>query len=398
MASGSGRWTERLLDPASRLLFDARPWAVFLAVLAILVIEQGLWVAPNVGTLLDIARDVFANPLLDRPRAQYQLWSFLGPSLAYALGLNQGVLAFAALHLAVLWLGLAALYAGIGRSRGDFAARAFLIAFASLPLANVLFTWLGFPDVFTFVLSSAAVLAVRRPLVLLPLGFLLGVDHFEQGGLIAAALTLLWWSDPRTGRSVALRAGAALAIGLLAGRGALAWHFAAHDMMVTHTRADWWTPGALGRLFRAALSNPLAFLFSTYNVGWLGILAVAASARRGARFWVWVAANAVFLVVAFLNFDSTRVFTLLSWPLVLWLVLAIAAEPRWRAPARRVLTAVAVLGVLVPRIIVWEGRLHASTSFYTAWLLIDRTVGPHAVDLRDRNVTTLPFRAPRRQR
>lgn len=345
-------WAEQLVTRAERLVFDAPLWA-FLAVVAVLdVVKNGVAEDANLPVWLRIAAAFPHDPHLP-PAVRYQQGSPIGPALAHLLGVTSTA-GYAGLHVAALVAGLVVLVAGLWRRGGRLAVGVGVVAFFATPLSNLLLSF-GSQDPFTFLFASLAVLA-ESPLLALVAGAGLGVSHLEVGAFTVAAVVVLRLLGPPRARPAAL---VALGAGLLGGAGlTVAYEHAAGAGVAA--RASFIEQAGLRTLGADFTAELPTWLFSVLSAFWL-FAAVAVTrlwrhrATRAAVAFA-LAAGAVTVV----TLDETRVYALLTWPLVLWL--ALEAARRLDTAAVRRLTAVCFLAaVVVPRIVVFEG--HPSVSY-----------------------------------
>lgn len=370
---GGDLWTarraaaERALDRAERWL-HARSWAQLAGLaLGITALVHGLWLYPVVPEILEFSRDLTGDPLAGR-QEQFVYWSLLGPWLGHATRTNGGAWSFAGLQLALL-VGLGGLaLLGHHRRHGDAATRRLTLLLFTSPVLAVCTTWLGSADVVTLVVSIAWLALDRRPLAAALVGVVAGVNHFEQSMLIAAGLGVVGLVDARDERGRAARWLALALIGVVVGRALVLAHFHHYDIEPTTTRFSFVERVGLRSYAHATFGNPLWTLLSVYGLGWLPVLVLAACLpdRRLVRVWGLIHLGLVPILV--LTLDQTRVAALLLLPVLLRVGTSEAASRLHPRDARRLGRAVALtalLAVVVPRVVVWDGRLHSSVAYDT---------------------------------
>jgi len=344
------QWLERVHARALRELTTVRLAVLVAGVIAAAIVLHGVGTVPLVDVHLAIARDPMA-PLHELGRRGYLLHSPGLVLLAYALHATTK-LTFAALGLVIAGLGLAWQVWLARRHHGDAGARMLAIAWFAGPLAAVLVTWLGQPDPITVVAAGTLVLARARPLLVLA-GFVLGFNHFEAGVPMIASAGLLLVVERRAWLDTVL-AGLGLAGGKLA---LFAWQ-AAHDQdpisRLAYVRETGWE-----RYVISALGNVPAWLYSTFSVAWPLVAVAFVGAGRGVR-RAMLASALLAAITALATLDPTRVFALVSWPLV---VFAVTRRADLRAGAWVMLAA-----LVIPRVLVWEGGVIASGFHH---LLVD---------------------------
>ncbi|UEM06181.1 hypothetical protein JL101_012335 [Skermanella rosea] len=124
--------------------------------------------------------------------------------------------------------------------------------------------------------------------------------------------------------------------------------------------------------------NPQMLFWSFFGAGWLLVVPAAMAIRHRSLEETGVTvrplprlviAALICMGVTAVTLDSTRVFGLLSWPvLVTLLVLAIR---RGAAPSLTWLASAAfLLSLMLPRTVVWDGHVHGGTAAYSlVWML-----------------------------
>lgn len=335
------------------------------ALLVVHVVANGLWVPPDIDTVLILVRD----PLTDSGELGvlgYLVHSPLGPLGAHLLGLDTE-LGFALFSLVVLVGGAAAVLAVVHRRFGDLATRAALVALFCCPLFAAASVWLGLGDGITFVAGSFVVLASSAWAGVLA-GAVLGFDHFEQGvvAILGVAIVTLGLRGPDVRRRIA-----APVVGLLAGKLALLAYHRAFDIDADVDRIAV-VRHQSNRILEFTASSAPVLALSLYNAAWILVIWLWLRARRDAPMvaWAFLAANAAFVVACALTVDQTRVFALVSWPALL-LMLTWAARTIEPAAFVRALSWTLLAGLLLPvRIVVQAGRvLGSASSLLFGWLL-----------------------------
>jgi hypothetical protein len=293
------------------------------------------------------------------------------PLLGYLVGLNGSPAAYFFLCALVLLVGGAATIMALRRRFGDETTRLLLLVFGALPLFNVLLTWIGYGDPLVVILSSL-LLVYPHAIARAALGVLLAVAHFEQALVIAVLVAALApFVDEDRGFSKS--SVAAMAIGVILGSIGLELFFVVNQLQVQSSRLAYTRELGAIRLFREALRQPLALLFSVLNVAWavFGVILWAAYGSRRSFFLVAGSGMLLCLIVTCFVLDSTRVASIVTWPLVLAAVVIAARDPRNGEILRKACAACFFAGLLVPRIIVWEGQIHTSTASFTVMMITD---------------------------
>lgn len=338
-----------------------------LAIVTLLYVAtvNGIWLIPNIDHQWMMSRDLTVNPFADDRGPEYLLTSYLLPVIAHALGLSASITAFAVASAIVLLSGYVAAVIAVRHRFGDDVTRVLLFAFACLPISNILATFIGASDALVWSLTTLIV-ACRAPALRCVLAVLLAVSHREQSGLILAFLSLVLplIEDDRP----AWPALAALWAGCAAGVLLLALHFWWHGFVIVSTR--WGVVRDIAPLQMAV--NPLRqaamTAVSLFAVYWpavmLMLIGVWQHDRRAARRFVacWVTSLAVIV----LTVDQTRVFAVLSWPAVMVLVVLTMREPANRGTLTRLSAWLVIIGLILPRPILFNGQVHSSALLATA--------------------------------
>ena len=287
-------------------------------------------------------------PTLPRMDAlfQYLYWSPIGTWTAWSVrATSEGW--FDVVHLVALAGFATATAVVVVRRHGWGSAAVIGAAFVGSQAGVVCLFWVGSYDVFMVGLTSLLVV-VRDRRVQAIVGFALAFTAFEQSVIVLALLVVLSFVGVVDDRRRFVPA----AIGLVAGRVILGLWLASQDV---HN-------GRLEFIRHFGVSHFVEQFWS--GLPWLIITGLGASvvaivfALRGET-WrvriVFVATIVATLLPVALSEDQTRVFALLTWPLVLALLLKYSARADDRSLRLAALSTLAV-AVVVPGIVVWTGR------------------------------------------
>ncbi|MDP3174131.1 MAG: hypothetical protein Q8M88_06815 [Phenylobacterium sp.] len=356
------------LIPIQRFIFEAKAWRLIAAVMAAMLVKTGVWWMPNLDHQVEIARNPFANPFTHEG-SHYLYWTWLGPLIAHLIGAT-GNWSFFALHLACS-IAFTAVVVGLLFSRlSDRSARIALILFAALPVSATAYYWVGM-DSLTLLLMALAVAAIRRPLLLAPIGLALGMHHFEQAlfGTVALLVATVFGRRETDGADCSPRAALALLAGVIAGKLALVALFHAFGTQVNSGRAYWFL--AHWRDFRDQLFfHGQAVLWSLLGLGWLAAFKYADKGRAALPFF---AGLALLMGTVLLGGDQTRVFSIAAFMLlaVFWLLnpnfLEGVTEPQ--------AAGVFLLWLLMPWSWMWAGAPRLSASSYDLAYVLHKAFG-----------------------
>jgi hypothetical protein len=357
---------------AEALFFHSPPSLFLLFWCCLLVVKSGIWVIPNI----EVSRQIALNPWVTQNPSSYLQYNWLQPLLAWLLGATTPV-RFVLLNLtfAIAFIGLVLSQAW--RHLTDRQARKSSLIFLCAPVGMTSLYWLGY-DALTLLLMTLAVLAILSharftALVALALGWLLGMQHFEQG-FVGFLLLLSYFLlvDPRVGPDRSLRSRPLLKtilllLGAFLGKGSLSLIFAVHAISTPASRWDWLAPNLL-ILLKTFFLNAQAIVYSFFGVAWLPVLASVHARRRG---FYWLLVLVVLLALAAITYDQTRSVAIGSFPL---LAAALLLDPKaLEQVSDRLILLVAGLFLLVPIVWVWGG-IQQTSSFPTLLLYLSRLI------------------------
>lgn len=275
----------------------------------------------------------------------FALTSPLGILLAHTLGIDSAT-GFAVLHGVLLAFALGGGVALMQSQVSDRSARLFVVAWFCSPLCGVLLWWLGTPDPFTFLAATAAV--VGPPVAVLAAAMLLGFNHFEQGVFIltAALIIRFRWRGRPSLAAVASTIGA-----FVAGRVLLQVFLAAAG--ATGGRTSYVTERGVWFFVERWADQIPAMTFAMFGVLWLPLIVMARELRAG---WTLAALAVIATVPVLITRDVTRVFSLLSWPVVVFGCIWWSTQEHRQV--ERFVPWLLVAAVVVPRIVLWDGRVY----------------------------------------
>ena len=334
-------------------------WPAVLLILAAAILTNGISLVPP-QHYQRLAENPFITRL-DISADNYWQETVLLPAIAFILKWNNPISfnLFCFFILATAYL----LFAGLSYEKfGFIPALIFTAILAFSPLTTILFSWLGTPDGVTFLFTIP--MFFTNSWLLIFLLSILGVTNHAIFLLAALEILALRWISRNT---ISLRHMIAACLGGITGYLAVWWFLLSHHIQVS-SRLEFIFSKNLNEWIRLnALNFPLT-VFSLFNVLWLTlILCTLIFYKKKPCFYslVWV----LLLLnygISFLTFDTTRIFSLISWGVLLQCIffsyeLSEGGESNSLASRRSFLKILAVTGLLAflsPRYYSWEGGLH----------------------------------------
>lgn len=351
----------------------------WVASVLVALLHNGLWATPNLRFMAHIAQNPGTNPFPESLPGDYLLTSLSMPSLASILGQTEPH-QVARLHLVVLlivWAGVVAL----ARHRfGYRVARNLSVLLAASPVVTVSMQWLGQPDPVTAMCGVAMVL-VRRRWAVVAFGLLAGLTHPEQAifmAPVAGAVRALLppevsgadagsTTTPEAPADTSLQwlAGTALSIaaavgGVVMGRFITQVWFWISDITINVPRSEYIDSG-LATFWDHHTQSPGALLWSLWGPLWLVALALVVLGMAGllregrppnARWAVWgmCALSLVALLPVFLTLDETRVYAVLTAPILagaaVWLPRVLPEDLSVRGAAALLVVTAVIPGIM----------------------------------------------------
>ena len=376
-------------------LFNLPFWLLAVVVLGANILTQGVWMVPNLDSVYLMARDITQNPY-PHSVLQILLSSFLMPLIAYAFGLNTSPAEYFTLCSIVLVVGMAVSFGSLRRRYGDETTRIVVLLFGATPLINVLLTWIGYGDPLTFTLTTL-LLALPAPGFRVLTGALLAIAHFEQGAVILIFLCGLLPFLDKEQRHRWLSIGMMIA-GFVVGKIAIDLFFQMYHFQIATTRSSLvFEKVGIVRFLTDTIRFPLVLLFSVLNVTWVPWLLIFVASFHYCRRWFAVlgVGMVICLTVMIFTLDQTRVAAILTWPLLVGAVIVAVREIENRVLLRQLAAACFLLGMIVPRVIVWEGQVHTSAASFTVMMISDWAGGTHFIDQSVPYWRNAPFVGPK---
>ena len=307
-----------------RFIFESPPAKFIAIVWAVMLFKSGIGFT-NFEVQAVMAEYPFFNPIVD-PAFHYIFWTWLSPFLLWCLNITTEAgafyfhlffsIAFTLLFLHTAW-----------RFLPEHLARLSFLIFAAMPVSNTAYFWVGTDSLTLFLMMASLALPFSKKsplaLVILTIGVLLGLQDFEKTIIAASALFATTYFN----RGVGGGGGVALFARLCA---------------YVDFRRIFWLQNNLPRALTFFFYNFQQSFYSGLGIAWLVAFYVILKMPYGKIFGAALVACLAVLLIAV---DHTRVFALISFPLM----------------AQFVLFNREVLGKITPQM---------ATLFFVAWLIL----------------------------
>lgn len=356
--------TEAAPDPshvAVRLVL----WGAVAA--AVALVHDRLWASPNLDAFSRIAERFGSDPFSQASTTDYLLTNVSLPALARLVGMTDPH-EYALVHLIVAFVGAVVCVVLAQRRFGYRTARTLVVLLAAAPGLTVSLQWLGQPDALTFPLGVALVLVQRRGTLVL-LALLAGLTHPEQAVLVVACAAVVrglvvppdapanlpagrppWRALP--GRVVGDLVAGLLSV--VVARLLIEVYLRMGEIGVGRPRSDYLRLG-LDLLVEHHGRAPVSLVYLLWGPLWLVVAAVVALRIRAARAdgpdpygWSWAVLAVLSLsalVPVAITLDETRVFAMLTAPVLAGSAVLLAREVPLLGPRVLALGSAVLLGI-----------------------------------------------------
>lgn len=358
----SGSRLERL----HRFFYTGSRFKLLAALWGLMIIRTGLWYMPNLDLSRRVALSPFANEMAE-PAGEYLFWNWFGPLIAFLLHAT-GKIPFLLLHLCFSVVFTLVMLRALFANLEERQARTSALLFFVLPASATSYYWIGM-DSLTLLLMALALLA-ERPVFCGLIGLMLGMQHFEQSfiayAILIVGLLLCRKYDPEF---APVRKWVAVLAGIVLGRILLAL-ILEHFSITLHT-------GRIALAFLTASNLSLKsllrlhfVLWSFFGAGWLVAVRHFSQGKSAIPFWAGTCAA---VLVAMLVFDQTRVFAIVSFPLlsVFWLMNRRLVDTLSDSRVVWIL----LLWLLTPWFFVWNGTPRGSAFVFDILYAMNRLFG-----------------------
>ena len=356
------------INKIEKFIFASDAWKLVLVISLLIFFKTGIWYIPNLGMSQSIAQNPFTNPFHD-PNAHYLIWSWLGPFLAWLIGVT-GKWQFFSFHL-FFSVAFTLLFIRIAFNIfSNDLARSSLVLFSILPVSATTYFWVG-PDSITLFLMLSALAFPGSLVFTFFIGLLLGMQHFEQGFFAAAGLLFAIVISHKQGYVLrySWKFCLLLLIGVISGKFLLFSLFSHYSINVNSGRMHWLREH-LDLLLNLFFFHFHYIIWSVLGLGWLVALRFTDWGLKSVPFFLTLAGLCLLLPV---SGDQTRVLAIITFPLVsvYWLFNQDFLEKLTKREISLLFTAWA----LMPWGWVWGGAPKWSAFPYDIAYVLNRLLG-----------------------
>ena len=356
-----------LLDYFERRLAEARVTTVLAVLIVLYAVKAGIWTIPSITDLSVLSQNPFQNPYSGASQIIFENW--LGPFLAWAVGASDPW-SFTMLHAAFSAVFLGVTVSGIVATVPESERRKAVCVFAFFPVFWVPWYWVGY-DSLTLALLAAGLLVLARPWAVLAVGVLVGLQHYEQGAVAFGVLFLVTADGLLSVGLPRLQA-----FGALAGTGGvLIGHLVLKAIIRTnHIHFDFgrgqWLSDHWDEVIHLNVGLFPNFLYGILGFGWIVLLRYL---DGGSYRLKTAAAVLICAVVAGLTTDTTRVFSVISFPALGWLVVR---DTAWlNSVSTRQIVVLGALWIATPWLYRWGGIYRTTVMPYDVDVLLNAAIG-----------------------
>lgn len=352
------------LDKISNWIFNSTWKKFYVILISILVIKTGVWFIPNLEIYRQISINPFTNPFVGNENAQYLVWSWFGPFIAWILKVDS-FSKFLILHTFFLVAFFASTLRMIHKLLPAREARISAAVFITLPFSSTGLYWIGM-DALTLLLMAQILLFRTNRALSFIFAVLLGMQHFEQGAVAVVILAIFEFmnrsaSEDRYTRKASFHLRLILGLGI--GKLLLSVIFELNGMKLNSGRLYLYLNSFAG-LAELFVNNIQIIVWSTLGVGWFLLFFMYKA--NPIRFRNLIIAGAMSALSAVLVFDQTRVAAIVSFMFIVAGLLL--DKDLMRKLSNRFLAVYLGLWAIVPFTWVFGGIVKTSViTFDVAW-------------------------------
>jgi hypothetical protein len=351
-----------MIKKINSFLFNIKFEYFFIFIVLLSIVKNGLWYSPATERVLKISQNIFVNPF-NHTTNEWLLGSFLGPFLGYITNMNTSLYMFSLMHL-IIFISLFFIILKIFVLKdSDVIGRYILLAFFMMPISNILFTWLGYADVFTFLIGISIVVFRTNKLIMIISGLLFGINHFEQGLIIALNVLFFYFVNNPNKQQKIIKNYIFLILSIFIGFLMLQLFFYINEFKISFNRISYIENAGFFRYFRALFSNFFAEFFSFFNIFIFFIIYLYSKIKNKYIFKLFIGGVIINLFITLFTVDQTRVFNILIFPLIVTLLshteIVKTVEKRIKK-FNFIMSFLFIVSLFIPNYYIWEGKIYAS--------------------------------------
>ncbi|KOR30796.1 hypothetical protein TI05_13415 [Achromatium sp. WMS3] len=352
-----------IMSIIEQIVFSSRFSVFALAALVVTIVVNGIWVAPAAERLWMLARDPYSNPF-DNPKNEWLLDNYFLPWLAHhVVGADLSLQSYVIFCLILFVLGIGVLTFFVHQRHGDFMARCMLIVFAVSPVSLVSFGWLGYVDFITVFFGIILAFFWGEHLYTIAIcSLVIGFSHAGQGMVIAAVSFLAHVAFANSGtirRNVSQLV--VILVTILSASFLLDVHLNSHGIYQSYDRFAYFHDVTVV-LWKNILLVPGFLWYSLFGAVWILVVAWLQEEASARSILIICMAFMICFFVMLLNLDQTRVFSLLTFPVLLIVIRNwfLFDQERKCVTLRPVIVWMILGSLILPKMIVWNGKPYGS--------------------------------------
>lgn len=349
-----------IIRRVSNFFYNLSPSNLFILLLFISIIKNGIWIIPNSGMTLEIVKNPLKNPFDD----SILISTWLELLILYTIGFDTlPELVFFRLFNFIAFL--ISTFIFLNRHVNISNLKKSILLFFIFPIVFTSTYWLSY-DSLTLLLFSIVFLCHKSSVLVFLIGILLGLQHFEIAFISFVLLSILLWTNSSSDTFTLYKKSFTLfsLLGILLGKLILIQAFNYYKIDTSNSRLD--QNQELLSTAIQSFANIHIILWSFFGVGWfIFFYFVKYSNFRITMVLPFMLAFLVTFVVK----DQTRIVVIITYSLILFSV--IANNSFLSNINKSLLKYTYLFWLIIPSFFIWEGIIRSSNIFYNLLLITD---------------------------
>ena len=324
----------------------------------IIIIKIGVWYHPALWKLLEISINPFNENLLNNVYAHYLYYNFLGGYLANMLNISSKI-SFFLFHLFFSFIFNFVFFYLVFKNLSRKSAIYSVILFLVFPVSTIVFFWVGY-DSITLTILILSVLFRSYSLIVIVLGILLGLQHFEIGIVTSVSLLFLNFYNKFNKQEgfLDLKYSISLTFGTILGKLILEYYFSIIGISL-NTGRTWYTLSVINHFLYNSYFNIHNIIWFSFSVGWLVIFKYLFFKNKNS-FFILILFGSLFIIL--LVDDQTRVYACITF---LVLISQVFLNEKFLKEIKNYeISIILILWLAIPYGWVWQGVLRTSMFTY----------------------------------